>query len=447
MGMSEQPTQSPRERLQNRRNSVERMVAGGVMLGTASGASDLLDERLHRKSNVGSVRAGVRSVKSKVTGKPIVDRAGNVAQGFSRKVHLPHVAGKAGVRAVQVASFPLIAGGVKHLVTGEKTPRLNATNDVLKPVARNATLVDTAHRASTQMSKALDVGEQERLSRHKQSGRAISLVSGTLGLSALAARTPQGAKALASRGVKSARLAHLAAAETKATHVSNTLGVGAIGVGSLGSFNYAAQQKLERKRDESAVAKAIPMYARHRSLGVVKVLHRHSNTHFGILANGRQQIAAEKDLMFLKPKRAAKADAGVQEALFEKSFLKEHSDRLSPEAEAGYRHLRYERNENIATATGNAGLAGLSGWLLHHEAKHRPVNRPAAAVTAAATFAAATTALRSGKTAVRRDKSMNKIENKARARAMEGVYAPGRGKFPVDATSVRARKYPAVGGS
>ena len=40
--------------------------------------------------------------------------------------------------------------------------------------------------------------------------------------------------------------------EPRATRLSNTLGVTAIGTGSAGSFNYAAQQKLERKREPVA---------------------------------------------------------------------------------------------------------------------------------------------------------------------------------------------------
>lgn len=91
--------------------------------------------------------------------------------------------------------------------------------------------------------------ENARLSRHKDAGRALSIAGGSLGLSALALRAPEVAR-LASRvrrvgGLGPVRA--LASRDASATRLSNTLGVAAIGTGSAGSFNYAAQQKLERK--------------------------------------------------------------------------------------------------------------------------------------------------------------------------------------------------------
>jgi hypothetical protein len=55
-------------------------------------------------------------------------------------------------------------------------------------------------------------------------------------------------------------------------------------------------------------------------------------------------------------------------------------------------------------------------------------------------------ALHAGRVADRRNKSMNKIENKARARAQLGLYGPGRGTSPVDLTSRKAKKYATVQG-
>lgn len=108
------------------------------------------------------------------------------------------------------------------------------------------------------VGKDLSTRETSNLNRHRAAGRALSLTSGTLGLAALGLRAPSAAKLAVRRGMTprgslGRGIARLASREPAATRMSNTLGVGAIGVGSAGSFNYAAQQKLERKRDVSKV--------------------------------------------------------------------------------------------------------------------------------------------------------------------------------------------------
>lgn len=104
--------------------------------------------------------------------------------------------------------------------------------------------------------------ENRRLGRHKDAGRALSIAGGSLGLSALALRVPEVAR-LASRVRSVGRVGPvraLASRDAGATRLSNTLGVAAIGTGSAGSFNYAAQQKLERRaleRPSSGMSKGL----------------------------------------------------------------------------------------------------------------------------------------------------------------------------------------------
>ena len=108
---------------------------------------------------------------------------------------------------------------------------------------------DAAQPAGEVGKRDLTQAEQRRLSGHKQAGRYLSLAGGTLGVSALALRAPEAARA-ASRFQRLRRmpaLRRVAAKEPAATKASNTLGVAAIGTGAVGSFNYAAQQKLERE--------------------------------------------------------------------------------------------------------------------------------------------------------------------------------------------------------
>jgi predicted GNAT family acetyltransferase len=185
---------------------------------------------------------------------------------------------------------------------------------------------------------------------------------------------------------------------------------------------------MHRDAIESAAAapKKAFAYARLKSDRAVRLRHDRydGDNHWWVIDNKDQRRLLHRNQM-----------------IFEKSFLGQYRDRLSPEAEAGYKHLRYERNENIGAAAGSGTIAGLSGWLLTHELKSKPIKTPSVAVTGASTLASAYGALRAGRVAHRRDKSMNKIEAKARARKEMGLYGPGRGKTPVDTTSAKARKY------
>jgi hypothetical protein len=74
-------------------------------------------------------------------------------------------------------------------------------------------------------------------------------------------------------------LQHLASREKGATKASNALGVAAIGTGSVGSFNYAAQQKLEQKK----FAKALPKYGVVNNLGRVRVVGQHDADLFHVV--------------------------------------------------------------------------------------------------------------------------------------------------------------------
>ena len=222
----------------NRKRAVGQQITGGALMAGGATVNEVLDGRLRTRGSAPTVSALVRTAQGK-------------AGGFTARTHVPHIAGKMASRGMQLASLPLMAAGTKNLISGKDTKPVHLTRDVVKPVFHYATLQDEVARGEKQLNmkvtKLLDPTEQATLSRHKRVGRDLSLVSGTLGLTALGLRAPQAAAALERRGVKG--LTGLARHSKRATSASNTLGVGAIGIGSAGSFNYAAQQKLERKRD------------------------------------------------------------------------------------------------------------------------------------------------------------------------------------------------------
>lgn len=160
-----------------------------------------------------------------------------------------------------------------------------------------ASLVEVAKYASSIQS--LPEKEQRRLIRRKKTARHLSQVGGTLGLAALATRTPQFARVATSRSktlTNSRALRRVIAAEPRATGLSNSLGVISIGTGSAGSFNYAGIQRAETKADERLIRKR------------------------------------------------------------DDKFLRQYRDRISPEGEHGYNELRRTRNRLRL----DAGLAAAS---------------------------------------------------------------------------------------
>lgn len=136
-------------------------------------------------------------------------------------------------------------------------PKPMRTRGQLVPRPRSTRAVGVGTASSMPgVSKAdWSAKDQDRLRRRRRAGRGLSLAGGTMGLAALGLRAPSAAKVLVRRGARGPGLAALAARDSAATGHSNTLGVLAVGTGSAGSFNYASQQKLERRKEE-ALSKA-----------------------------------------------------------------------------------------------------------------------------------------------------------------------------------------------
>jgi hypothetical protein len=120
-------------------------------------------------------------------------------------------------------------------------------------------------------------------------------------------------------------------------------------------------------------------------------------------------------------------------------FLHRNRQRISPDAERGYKTLTSMRRNDLSQAAGSASLAGVGGWLTHHEWKAKPRTKPALAAAALGTAGATISTVGQLKSAHRLETKREKIRAKARSRKAQGLYAPGRGLEPVDTTSRRAR--------
>lgn len=237
-----------------RRNAIGTAAVGGTTFGAGAYINRKAEDAL------------------KASGKPTLWDA-----TFQRKLSRTHAnfAGKKlAARSLQVTGLPLAAYGVKEIVKPTKNRQVDIKRDLISPVTENALLKDQVRRGEQRMSKAdwFESPNDAKVYRSKNRAKHFSEVSGTLGLSALALRSPEAAAALTRQAAKNSRrlspkmnklaanprLVKLASKEPQATKASNTLGIGAIGVGSAGSFNFARLQGLEVKRDKEKVNKAIP---------------------------------------------------------------------------------------------------------------------------------------------------------------------------------------------
>lgn len=457
----------------DRLHAAEATAIGAGMLGGASAANYGLDRMLERK-------------KIKTPPRAIFNEAKRLVRGGGKTavhpLHAPYVAGKVATTSVRAVGLPLAAYGAFNLISpGDKVARVRLKDDVVKPTVRTATGYEQANRAKnriktnrearkrTQMAKsALTDKEYNQLQHRKTTGRNISLVAGSMGLTALGLRAPELARATTKvpRVGKLKALQHLASREKGATKASNALGVAAIGTGSVGSFNYAAQQKLEQKK----FAKALPKYGVVNNLGRVRVVGQHDTDLFHVVdskdikrfihrsrikflpENPRKGVTQMK-LPFEKAlsseqKARAKARArsagrpypnafdnmvaggapwkkGVHKA--DDRFLRKYRQHISPEAEAGYTYLKRGRNKAAGSAAFNAALTPINA----HSSVSGFRRGGKAGVAWGATGAGLTAltgtgAVKQGRKAVRWDRRMAGIESKAQERAAAGVYGRGR---------------------
>ena len=133
------------------------------------------------------------------------------------------------------------------------------------------------------------------LKRSKRRQKRLSEGAAVLGLSALATRAPQAARYLGSkvpRAAGSRPLNALARLEPKATKVSEAIVPTSLGVGALGSLNFASQQGKEAKTlpvktpkvaSLDGVEKNVPRFlrSRPRPTATTRIAQKYSAVPFG----------------------------------------------------------------------------------------------------------------------------------------------------------------------
>jgi len=232
-------------RREDRKNALGYLGTGAGLVAAGEGGNYLMGRHLKR----------LKAKGGESTPKAILHRK-------VKPVHVARTAGKIATRVSTGVGIPLAAYGAWNTVhPKDKVKPVSLRRDVLEPAGRKATYRNEAEAVAEKLrevadsvSKRLSPEESERLHRHKNAGRNLSLAGGTIGLTALGLRSPEAARGLLKiKGVKgSRRLTRIADKEQGATKASNTLLAIGAGLGSAGAFNYAAQQKLENKALEKA---------------------------------------------------------------------------------------------------------------------------------------------------------------------------------------------------
>jgi hypothetical protein len=231
-----------------RRRAAGAALIGGTLLGAGAGVNMAADKQMERKKLQKPLRAALK--------------------GKFKPAHVAYLATRGVGRSLQIAGIPIAAAGAYGVYRPKKIERVDFKRGVVDPVRRAITFETEAERGRKVINafKARNVekASQAKLTRpeatelvqRKERQKRLSQVSGALGIAALGLRTPEAAKFVARKSPKlAARLNRVGRFEPQATKASNTLGIGAIGVGSLGSFNFARIQGTEAKAEQRAINK------------------------------------------------------------------------------------------------------------------------------------------------------------------------------------------------
>lgn len=377
-------------RAENRSRSAQYAAAGGAILGGAAYANHRIDRAFGDRPKL------VQAVRQKKLSM----------------AHAGRAAGKAGVWAARSTALPLTAYGVYGLVRPKrKTEKLRIGRDVVKPMVGHATLRTQEKAVQERVGKrdaSFTRADTNRLTAHKKAGRLLSLASGSMGVAALGLRAPSLAGVAVRRSARAKKvpaLQRMAGRRGKATQASNTLSVLAIGTGSVGSFNYAAQQKLENARDKAFVNPG----------GIRKSL--------------------------VAPGTWKRDDA----------FLRAYRQNISPSAEQGYKDLKSIRRQNRIQAGAEGTVGALVGGLTISNVRRHGARLPTIAGLAGTGLSALNSAYhaRSARSQTRR---IDKIKAKGFDRASRGELGPERvgkrnGQHPVASGTLAAAGLAGIGTS
>ena len=335
----------------DRLRSAEHALVGGGLIAAGAAANHRLNAKLANKGLKGVYESAFKLKKL-------------------RPYHAAHVAGKMGVRGLQLTGVPLAAAGIYGVAKPSPTRRVSVKSDIVRPALKNATFADAAQKGRDMFSKdggsystyGFDAAQLQR----KKRARVMNYTAAGLGAAALAARAPAAGKTVARKlSLHSGhRLHNWERHIPAATKASNVLGIASLSTSAANSYNTGSMHNADIKRA-----------------------------------------------------RVVKSDR----------FLQQHRNRISHDAERGYLYLKRGRNQRaMSSAAGAIGAAsGSYGAVLGANA-YRKIGSKAALAGGIASgglaIASGYHAVRRGKDAARWNSKMGKIKAKAYERAEQGVY-------------------------
>ena len=332
----------------DRLRSAEHAVVGGGLITAGAVANHKLDQKLAGKGLKGVYESAFKLKKL-------------------RPYHAAHMAGKMGVRGLQLTGIPLAAAGIYGVAKPAPTRRVSVKSDIVRPALKNATFADAAQKGRDMFSKdggsystyGFDAAQLQR----KKRARVMNYTAAGLGAAALAARAPAAGKAIAGK-LKlhpSHRLHGWERHVPAATKASNVLGIASLSTSAANSYNTGSMHNADIKRA-----------------------------------------------------RIVKADR----------FLAQHRNRISPDAERGYLYLKNGRNKKALGSAGYAAAAtgGIVGAAIHARAPRTKTRVGLAAGLALSAPALGYMSYKRGSDAARWNSKMGKIKAKAYERAEQGVY-------------------------
>ena len=220
--------------------NMKRDVVAPTLDRTTSGAVDFTDSnkapRKARAAELATVTAG--STAGGVGGAAAARRL--MRGGGKKRLAAVGLGTAAGAVTGSLASAPFGRRAVQRSTKGKYT---YTTEQGVHQVSKT--------RSDDAAINTLAQNEQRELLRRKKKQTRYSLTSAGLGATALALQTPRLAPlAMRSRHLKnSGALKRVAAVAPKTTNASSTIGIGSLGVGSVGSLNYARINRSETKAE------------------------------------------------------------------------------------------------------------------------------------------------------------------------------------------------------
>jgi hypothetical protein len=351
-----------------RRNAATRAAAGGALVGAGAGLKSRADKKYKVKNGTVTRNFTIIGPDGLPAGTHSVLEDKMVNPDLKHAIkgkkltpkHAKFLSSKLAARSVQGVGLGLVATGGKQFYDGQQNEKFNVKREVVRPL-----VYADAIQSKINQRVNKNMTDEEKLSRSKNRTRHYLQVGGTIGGTALLLRAPEFAGAL-KHAPKSKILRRVSELEPKTTKASNSLLAVGSGIGAFGAFNSAQMQKLENKK-------------------------------------------------FKELNGVSKRDD---------KFVRQYGNRISPQAEEGYKHLRRGAQSRYVES-GASGALG-AGLLAYSVKDLKAGNRLGAGLSGLGGALTLKSAADNASAARAWNAKANKIKERAYQRERDGEWGKGR---------------------